>query len=83
MEARKFTQIIFVLAVSFGCFIHGTTVSYPSVLMPGLEKTNATKAAAGNNSNSSSSSGDIFPETLPFFVYDDDISLMGEQRGLA
>ena len=52
MEARKFTQIIFVLAVSFGCFIHGTTVSYPSVLMPGLEKTNATKAAAGNNSNS-------------------------------
>ena len=76
MEARKFTQIIFVLAVSFGCFIHGTTVSYPSVLMPGLKKTNA---SAGNSSNSSSS-GDIFPETLPFFVYKDDISLMGEWR---
>lgn len=40
----------------------------------GLEKTNATK----NNSSSNSSSGGLFPDTLPFYVYDEDISLMGE-----
>ena len=80
MEARKFTQIIFVLAVSFGCFIHGTTVSYPSVFMPGLMETNATKSNSSNSNNSSSnsSSGGLFPDTLPFYVYDEDISLMGE-----
>ena len=78
-EARKFTQIIFVLAVSFGCFIHGTTVSYPSVFMPGLERTNATKNN-NNSRNSNSSNGGLFPDTLPFYVYDEDISLMGERR---
>ena len=66
------------LAVSFGCFIHGTTVSYPSVFMPGLEKTNATKNNSSSNS-SNSSSGGLFPDTLPFYVYDEDISLMGER----
>lgn len=36
-RARRWTQILFVLIVSFGAFIHGTTVTLPAVFIPGLQ----------------------------------------------
>jgi hypothetical protein len=86
VEARKFTQILFVVAVSFGCYIHGTTVSYPSVFVPGLTATNATKrkndSSEGGNGSSSSSSWTegLLPETLPYYVYQEDIALIGSLK---
>ena len=84
VRARKFTQILFVVAISFGCYIHGTSVSYPSVLTIGLEETNKTERRASNESADENDTevvdywGDgLFPEALPFFVYGDDIALIG------
>ena len=87
VEARKFTQILFVLAISFGCYIHGTTISYPALLVYGLTKTNATDRRSdshnGSDDDASNTTDDdwghgILPETLPFYVYKDDIALIGK-----
>ena len=40
-NARKITQILAVVAVSFGAYIHGTTVVFPAVAIPSLKKSNA------------------------------------------
>lgn len=83
-QARKFTQILAVLAVSFGCFIHGTTVAYPALFLPSLRKSNGTieprnqsdDVAARDNDSSTSTA--MFPEKLPFYIYQEDESLIGE-----
>jgi hypothetical protein len=67
-QARKVTQIMAVVAVSFGAYIHGTTVVYPAVAIPSLKKS--------NESGDNSTDGDAL---LPFHVTDDDISLIGNR----
>ena len=39
-SARKVTQILAVVAVSFGAYIHGTTVVFPAVAIPSLKRSN-------------------------------------------
>lgn len=51
--------------MSVGAFIHGTTVSFPAVAIPSLK--------SSNNSDNRSAE-DAF---MPFHVYDNDISLIG------
>ncbi len=70
-KARVFTQILSVLAVSFGCFLHGTTVSFPAVFVPSLLKSNDSR---GSNQSTDSS---FFSGELPFYVYTDDEALIG------
>ena len=41
-EARNATQILAVVAVSFGAYIYGTTVVFPAVANPSLRKSNET-----------------------------------------
>lgn len=41
-EARNATQILAVIAVSFGAYIYGTTVVFPAVANPSLRKSNKT-----------------------------------------
>ena len=60
------TQILAVVAVSVGAFIHGTTVSFPAVAIPSLK--------SSNNSADLRKPEDAF---MPFHVYDHDISLIG------
>ncbi len=63
-SARKITQVLAVVAVSFGAYIHGTTVVYPAVAIPSLKKSN------GSNQKDEDA-------VLPFHITDDDISLIG------
>lgn len=63
-KARKVTQILAVVAVSFGAFNHGTTVTFPAVAIPSIIKSNNTE---------NRTSEDAF---MPFHIYDDDISLI-------
>ena len=65
-RARKWTQILAVVAVSIGAFIHGTTVTFPAVAIPSIK--------ASNNSDNISAV-DAF---MPFHVYENDISLIGK-----
>jgi len=64
-RARKGTQILAVVAVSIGAFIHGTTVTFPAVAIPSI--------IASNKSDNTSAVSDAF---MPFHVYDNDISLI-------
>ena len=41
-EARNATQILAVVAVSFGAYIYGTTVVFPAVANPSLRESNTT-----------------------------------------
>ena len=79
-NARKITQILAVVAVSFGAYIHGTTVVFPAVAIPSLKKSNASgtfylESLTNESSNETSSFEDAF---LPFSITDDDISLIGK-----
>jgi hypothetical protein len=65
-----------VLAVSFGCFIQGTTVTFPAVFVPAFVAeglTNQTETTVTSSSNDSS----FFPSQLPFEVDKDDAKLLG------
>ena len=53
------------MAVSFGAYIHGTTVVYPAVAIPSLKKSNGTNQKDED-------------AVLPFHITDDDISLIGK-----
>jgi len=64
-RARKVTQILAVVAVSIGAFIHGTTVTFPAVAIPSI--------IASNKSDNTSAVSDAF---MPFHVYENDISLI-------
>ena len=57
-----------VLAVSFGAYIHGTTVVYPAVAIPSLKKSNG---SVWSNETTEDA-------VLPFLITDDDISLIGK-----
>ena len=63
-----------VAAVSFGAYIHGTTVVYPAVAIPSLKKSNL---SVGLNDTSDDDDG-YNDAVLPFHITDDDISLIGE-----
>ena len=91
-KARKITQILAVVAVSVGAFIHGTTVSFPAVSIPSICKSNATNNNTTINNNNINSNGsftnndaktssdiDDILGGMPFFVTDDDISLIGKK----
>ena len=65
-KARKVTQILAVVAVSVGAFIHGTTVSFPAVAIPSLKN---------SNKSDNRSAEDAY---MPFHVYESDISLIGK-----
>lgn len=45
-KARKITQILAVVAVSVGAFIHGTTVTFPAVAIPSILRSNGTNLTA-------------------------------------
>jgi len=88
-KARKITQILAVVAVSVGAFIHGTTVSFPAVSIPSICKSNATNNNTTINNNNINNNGsftnndaktssdiDDILGGMPFFVTDDDISLI-------
>ena len=78
MEARKFTQILVVLVVSFGCYIHGTTVVFPAVFLPSYLKSNGTwDSVEGNGSSVSNVS--FFERPLPFYVDKQDEALIGKK----
>ncbi|TRY78837.1 hypothetical protein TCAL_06755 [Tigriopus californicus] len=66
-EARNFTQILAVLAVSFGCYIHGTTVTFPAVFWPLMVHANSTNATLPHS---------LFNYSLPFHVYNEDRALI-------
>ena len=68
-KARKITQILAVVAVSVGAFIHGTTVSFPAVSIPSICKSN----------NTNRTEDDAF---MPFFVTDNDIQYIGKKTKL-
>ena len=81
-----------VVAVSVGAFIHGTTVSFPAVSIPSICKSNATNNNTTINNNNINSNGsftnndaktssdiDDILGGMPFFVTDDDISLIGKK----
>ena len=91
-KARKITQILAVVAVSVGAFIHGTTVSFPAVSIPSICKSNATNNNTTINNNNINNNGsftnndaktssdiDDILGGMPFFVTDDDISLIGKK----
>ena len=81
-SARKITQILAVVAVSFGAYIHGTTVVFPAVAIPSLKKSNASgtnyieSLRGDSNESETYNFEDAF---LPFSITDDDISLIGKQ----
>jgi len=78
-QARVFTQVLMVLAVSFGCFIHGTTVTFPAVFVPALLAANSSeKNATSGLSQAPADAGEFFPEKLPFDVSNADGALLGE-----
>jgi len=62
-QARKLTTILAVTAISFGAYIHGTTVAFPAVAIPSLKKSNMSEEDA---------------PILPFHLTSDDISLIGK-----
>ena len=66
------TQIMAVVAVSVGAFIHGTVVSFPAVAVPSIRASN----------DSFNASEEIRLENnaayMPFHVSEDYISLIGE-----
>ncbi len=64
-KARKVTQILAVVAVSVGAFIHGTTVTFPAVAMPSIIKSNGTNLEDGD-------------AVMPFHVSHNDVSLIGK-----
>ena len=61
-----------VAAVSFGAYIHGTTVVYPAVAIPSLKKSNLSVGL--NDTDDDDGYNDA---VLPFHITDDDISLIG------
>jgi len=67
-RARKWTQILAVVAVSIGAFIHGTTVTFPAVAIPSIK--------ASNNSDNISAVEPNMYAFMPFHVYENDISLI-------
>jgi len=69
-RARKWTQILAVVAVSIGAFIHGTTVTFPAVAIPTIK--------ASNNSDNKSVVDDknVTLAYMPFHVDENDISLI-------
>ena len=69
-RARKWTQILAVVAVSIGAFIHGTTVTFPAVAIPSIK--------ASNNSDNISAVEPNMYAFMPFHVYENDISLIGK-----
>ena len=78
-QPRKFTQILAVLAMSFGCYIHGTTVAFPAVFVPSIVKANASR-----NANATYPPGEspLLPQALPFVITESSIALIGNFRGL-
>lgn len=63
---KIFSQIFAVLAVSFGCYIHGTTVVYTAVANPSIILANGTEELLNGT------------HPLPFVIYQDDINLFSE-----
>ena len=79
-KARKVTQILAVVAVSVGAFIHGTTVSFPAVTIPSICKSNRTNHNVTEIEPIEEASGtSTITETayMPFYVTDNDIAFIG------
>jgi len=64
-EARNATQILAVIAVSFGAYIYGTTVVFPAVANPSLRKSNKTYWSSNATSYSSIHSNVSLTSSLP------------------
>ena len=81
-KARKVTQILAVVAVSVGAFIHGTTVSFPAVTIPSICKSNRTNHNVTEIEPIEEASGtSTITETayMPFYVTDNDIAFIGKK----
>ena len=91
-KARKWTQILAVVAVSFGAFIHGTTVSFPAVAIPSLcwngssnQCKNESEIETGDTNDELAASENVTGDDTfmppfrdpPFEVVQDDIALIG------
>lgn len=81
-QARKFTQILAVAAVSFGACICSSTVVYPAVANPSIKASNATNfnvnATTYNAEEHQNSSSTEYVAFLPFVITDDDISFLSK-----
>ena len=75
-RARKWTQILAVVAVSIGAFIHGTTVTFPAVAIPTI------KASNSSDNKSVVDDKNVTLAYMPFHVDDNDISLIGKKNVL-
>ena len=64
-EARNATQILAVIAVSFGAYIYGTTVVFPAVANPSLRKSNKTYWSSNATSYTSIHSNVSLTSSLP------------------
>ena len=64
--------------MSFGCYIHGTTVAFPAVFVPSIVKANASR-----NANATYPPGEspLLPQALPFVITESSIALIGNFRG--
>ena len=73
VQARRWTAVLSVIAMSFGCYIHGTTVSFPAVFIPLVTAANGTGVNVTAESVDDALSG-----KLAFFIYKEQIPLFGE-----
>ena len=78
-EARKFTQILAVAAVSFGACIYGTTIVFPAVAGPSLEKSNRTytlaaEASVADDDNTTSKTYNSSSDNIFFYSYHPDVA---------
>ena len=72
-KARKVTQILAVVVMSVGAFIHGTTVTFPAVAIPSIISSNK----SDNNQSTEPEPEEDEAAYMPFHVSHNDISLIG------
>jgi len=75
-KARKVTQIMAVVAVSVGAFIHGTVVSFPAVAVPSIKASNASFNASEEMLLESNDNDSISLAYMPFLVYEENLALI-------
>ena len=77
-KARKVTQIMAVVAVSVGAFIHGTVVSFPAVAVPSIKASNASFNASEEIllKTNAVDSNNISLAYMPFLVYEENLALI-------